>query len=162
MKLTIVNAINGPAGTGFELRMPKPPPKKDWEASLSTWILVCPGQSPAWDHYMLSLIHLRSIEGVRPAIIREPLATHEVIVLALEGKPVITKPRTWRTLSPANVMEQIELPSDDLAVVLCAEAAQAVVNGILPAEPMLSGQREPWRTSMVKTAAHLRGEDHAA
>jgi hypothetical protein len=34
-------------------------------------------------------------------------------------------------------------------------------HGILPAEPPLAGAVEPWRTCLLKSAAHQRGEVHA-
>lgn len=40
------------------------------------------------------------------------------------------------------------LASDVEARQVVALAAQLVVHGALPAEPLLSGQREPWRSTL--------------
>jgi hypothetical protein len=154
----------GPAGTATEVvgtLEPDDPP--DWRGTVATWFLDCPGQSPAWRHYLLFVIHLRPIEGVRPAEIRVPHATHEVYLFALDPQPGPTPMdvKAWRFLRPQNVMEQVQLPHDEAASELAGLAAKAVVEGKLPAEPPLSGAKEPWRTSVLQTAAHLRGEEHA-
>jgi hypothetical protein len=96
-------------------------------------------------------------------VISVPHATHEVILLALDpaGDPKPTRTKTWKRLFPINVCEQIQVPDDDAARQLLYQAALGVMQGILPAEPPLSGAVEPWRTVLLKTAAHLRGEEHA-
>lgn len=153
----------GPAGRAVELLLPAERESSAEEATLAAWFITAPGQSPAWSHYLLSAIHLRPIEGVKPAVITVPRATHELLVIALDpgSRPVPTDSSSWRWLLPVNVCEQVELPGDESAVELARMAARAVVLGALPAEPPLSGAVEPWRTSMVKTSAHLRGEEHA-
>lgn len=167
MRLRPGRVIEGPFGSATEVLWDAVT-VADWGATLATWFLDCPGQSPAWRHYGLSIIHLRPIEGEsKPATIRIPHATHEVLLVAYDPYDPELDPRpddveTWRFLMPVNVMEQIELPSDQAAVELLELCARAVVNGILPAEPMLAGAVEPWRTVLLRTAAHLRGEEHAS
>ncbi len=75
--------------------------------------------------------------------------------------PVPEDVNSWRLLLPVNVEEQIELPNDSDAKDLLAVCVRAVVNGTLPAEPALAGAVEPWRSSLIKTSAHYRGEPHA-
>jgi hypothetical protein len=148
----------GPAGRAVEVTIEDPRPMS---TAVSTWILECPGQSPAWTHYLLTVVHLRDQEGADPAVVNVPHATHEVGVLALDPKPfVLEDPSTWVPLFPVNVSEQLQLPDDAAAVTLAQLCARAVVNGMLPAEPPLAGAKEPWRTSLIQTAAHLRGEEH--
>lgn len=155
--------LRGVNGTATEVILPTPRPTPDQEATLAYWFLDCPGQAVAWNNYGLAVIHLRPIEGVRPAIVRVPGATHEVMLVALnpEKNPTLNDPASWQILTPINLMEQVQLPDDESAVDLLRDAAQAVVDGILWAEPPLAGQVEPWRTVLIKTAAHIRGEEHA-
>jgi len=155
-------ALNGPAGTAVEVVVDEVD-VPDHAATLAVWFLTCPGQSPAWGSYLLSVIHLRPIEGVRPAVVQVPGATHEAALAALspDGHPTPDDPRSWHPLAPYNVMEQVVVPDDRSAVELLERAAQAVLDGVLWAEPPLSGQVEPWRTVLAKTAAHARGEVHA-
>lgn len=163
VKVTTGRVLSGPAGTATELIFKGKPERPDWEATLGKWFLHCPGQSPAWDCYGLSMIHLREIKGVPPAIIRLPHATHEILLMAYDpdANPVATDVRTWRKLTPINLMEQVQLPSDDAARELLASCALEVIRGNLWAEPPLSGQVEPWRTVLIKTSAHARSEVHA-
>lgn len=112
---------------------------------------------------MLATITLAETEGFPTAHLNSPEMTHEVIVYALDPnqKPIPTDKSTWSILRPVNVSEQIELGSDGDAAELSVMLALAVLEGKLPAEPLLSGSREPWHTIVNGTAAHLRGEhDH--
>ena len=155
----------GPAGRAVEVVLP-PAGKRgrpDIDATVADWFIRAPGQSPAWECYTLGVIHLRPIEGVKPAVVTLPGATHEVLVVALNParEPTPTDVDSWEFLFPVNVCEQIHLPGDDEAVELARLCARAVVLGVLPAEPALAGAVEPWRSSLIKTSAHLRGEEHA-
>lgn len=140
----------------------------DQQATLAMWLLDCPLQSPAWDHYLISIVHLRPIDGqTKPAVIRVPHASHELLIVALsvqpgETKPTADDPTSWRPLTPINLAEQFEVPSDALAVHLLEAAIAAVLAGTLWAEPPLSGQVEPWRSTIIRSSAHLRGEAHAS
>lgn len=156
--------LYGAAGTATEVVVTKAPTLSQ-SAIVASWFLHCPGQAIFWNDYLLSTIHLRPIDGdPRPAEIRWPGSTHELILLALDPDehPSPADPSTWEPLMPPNFCEQFEVPSDEAAADLVARAARAVVDGLLPAEPPLSGQVEPWRTAIIRTSAHLRGEEHAS
>jgi hypothetical protein len=163
MKLKLGEKLGGPTGTAQEVLMDGEPGQPAWVATQAIWFLDCPGQSVAWDRYILIVDHLRPIPETPPANLRFPSATHEVTLAALDPgrSPVPTDHETWVMLHPLNVSEQVEVPNDDEARLLARLAAQAVVDGTLWAEPPLSGQKEPWRTSLIKSAAHARGEEHA-
>lgn len=154
--------VEGRCGTATELVVDEHD-RVDTTATVAAWVLDCPRQSPAWRYYTLAVIHLRPIEGEsRPANIRIPHATHEVLLIALANEePPEPDANTWQHLRPINLMEQVQLPDDEAAVELCRLVVEAVLAGTLWAEPPLSGQVEPWRTVLVKTSAHLRGEEHA-
>jgi hypothetical protein len=161
MRITLGETLAGPAGEATELVVHDA--DGPTTATVACWWLHCPGQSVAWDRYMLAAIHLRPIEGQQPAVVRVPHATHEVMLVALnpEKGPAPTDPATWQYLQPINLQEQVQLPDDATAVAMLRDCARAVVDGVLWAEAPLSGQVEPWRTSLIKTSAHLRGEEHA-
>jgi len=165
MRCTRGEVLLGAAGTATRLHPDLAGAERtEQAATVACWWLDCPGQSPAWRHYLLAVVHLRPIDGQEhDPVITVPGATHEVMVVALnpEANPDPEDTATWWFLRPHNVMEQIELPDDEAAIQLAEHAAHAVVKGVLWAEPPLSGQVEPWRTSILKTAAHLRGEEHA-
>lgn len=134
--------------------------RPDVAATVTLWFLTCPGQSPSWDHYYLSVIHLRPIDGVRPPIVRVPGATHEIMVAALDPRfsPTPFDQESWMPLFPLNVEEQLVLPSDASARELGRLATLAVLEGLLWAEPPVPGLVEPWRSVLQKSSAHLRGD----
>jgi hypothetical protein len=165
MRVIAGEPITGPAGTAtpvfpFVVHDPDEEPPED-TGSVATWILECPGQSPAWSHYQLAIVHLRPLPNGPPAQLRAPDMTHEVVVAALDPDlhPDPADVETWVRLFPINVTEQVKLPGDDEARDLLAEAARKVVEGVLPAEPALSGQREPWLSWLTNTARVLGGQD---
>lgn len=154
----------GPAGSAVEVMIVGELERPDWSATVSLWFITAPGQSPAWDKYLLSVVHLRDVPDVPPAKVNVPGATHEVMLRALDPTkhPTPLNADTWKHLIPINFVEQVQLPDDAAAKELVELAAVAVVRGVLWAEAPLAGQTEPWRTSILKTAAHLRGEEHAS
>lgn len=163
MILTIGAELDGPAGHATELLASENTLLADWRATIGVWMLWCPGQSPFWDLYRLSAVHLRPIEGQQyEPKLWYPEATHEIQLVALNPEkcviPVMTDTATWEALIPYNLIEQVTLPDDASAATLLAQAAMAVVDGKVWAEPPLSGQVEPWRGLLQGTAAHFRGE----
>lgn len=152
--------LEGPAGTAVEcLCTPGQDDPPAWAAGVANWFLDCPDQSPAWQHYRLGIVHLRQLPGVEPANLTVPGATHEVLLFALDpdAGPRPDDVESWRTLRPINLAEQVCLPDDEAAVQLLRRAVEDVVDGRLWAEPPLSGQVEPWRTTLTGAALRLRG-----
>lgn len=159
MKLKRGKYVEGAYGNGteviaVEIEVP------DEAATIRSWFFHCPGQSPAWEHYALHLIHLRDLPSVPPADKVSPEMTHELLLGALTPakNPVAENMETWAFLTPFNACEQFEVDSDEKAIEMTEMVAQAIVDGLLPAEPALSGAREPWHTVIKNTAAHFRGE----
>lgn len=156
--------LRGPYGTATEIlysfEITDPPDKK---GTVGIWFLTCRDQSPAWDKYMLSCIHLRPIENVKSPLMRFAEATHEYMLYAMnpEKNPRWDSVESWEPLRPINFVDQVMLPDDMAARQMLKDLAQAVVKGLLWAEPPLSHQREPWQQVLQNTAAHYRGEhDH--
>jgi hypothetical protein len=158
-----LETLDGPAGRAQNiLAEPDDIKRLDHSATLSAWFITAPGQSIFWSNFLLAIYHLRDIEGVASAKKVYEGVTHELILVALnpDRNPQPLDMQTWQHMTPINFVIQVELPSDEKAKELLALAAHAVVDGALWAEPPLSGQQEPWRTSILRTAAHLRGEAH--
>ena len=104
------NSFTGYAGKATEILFElEPGDKRDVQGTVAMWFLDCPGQSPAWRHYHLAIIHLRPIEGVKPAVITEEGATHEVILAAMDPakNPSPTDIETWSHLRPLNFVGQL-------------------------------------------------------
>lgn len=148
MKVKLGIIFSGPLVTATELiyTLDQSDPL-DWTGSIGTWFIDAPGQSIAWQRYLLSCVHLRPIAGEsRPVQLKFPGATHELVMAALdpETKPDPLKPETMRILHPLNLCEQIIVGNDAQASEILALCARCVAEGKLWAEPPLSGQREPW------------------
>lgn len=167
MKVQPGESIGGPFGTATQLLLdPDVDDPAEITATCAAWFVYSPMQTVApWNNFILSIFHLRPIPGAdKPeAHVRVAGATHEVMMYACnpDSNPDPTRPTSWVPLTPYNLMEQVHLNSDEQAVELARECAYAIVHGVLWAEPPLSGQVEPWRSSLIKTTAHIRGEEHA-
>lgn len=161
MKISLGKKLTARAGTATELLLTwEATDKPDFQGTVAGWFLDCPGQSPAWRHYGLSVISLRDIPGVKPARIDKPGATHEVMLVAYDPKanPDPLEPDSWLMLTPMNFAGQICLPSDEHAKSMLYSLAQGVIHGILWAEPPLSGQREPWARQLELCEEHAAGK----
>lgn len=114
------------------------PKNPDQEATLGAWLIHAPGQSPAWDHYLLMLVHLRDLPGqTRRASRQFPEAEHQMTLFALgrKGHPVKDDYATWWPLFPANGELQFGGATDEQALTALDVLAYAICNGSLPAEP---------------------------
>lgn len=141
--------IVGVSGQAMQVLFEREPTDKpDIAGTVAMWFVECPNQSPAWRHYHVALIHLRPIEGVKPAYIRRPGATHEIVIAALDPSkwPTANNAESWSFLTPLNLEEQIKMPDDATAEHLLEHAIEQMIAGHLWAEPPLSHQVEPWRS----------------
>lgn len=129
--------------------------------SVVTYIIRAPGQA-LWDHYMVSVVHLRDTPGIDAAIKHAPNMTHEFMLIALNPElfPTPTDPNSWQHLEPLNVVQQIECGDDRQAERLADLAARAICDGFIPAEPSLPGELAAWRESIRMTAEHGRTGGH--
>ncbi|MDE2100445.1 MAG: hypothetical protein KGL39_24550 [Patescibacteria group bacterium] len=153
MKLSLGQFKSGSAGTAQEILMTRDVTDEPaTQATISQWLLTCPGQSPMWERYLISLIHLRDIEGVKKANFQRPGMTHELLIAALnpEKKLDVLDPETWSFLTPLNLVEQFKMHDDASALALFEHCIDNVLEGRLWAEPPLSLQVEPWRSFIRK------------
>lgn len=147
--------IEGPGNTWAQEITARPRP--DSQATLASWLLYIPGVSPAWSHYMVSIITLEDIEGVPPAVKRYPQAKYEIMVVALDptGRPDANDPETLRILNPINYTLQFhDFPRQHIP-----DLGKALVKGFLhsdlPIEPEgMLGARTYIALTIQKTLAH--------
>jgi hypothetical protein len=134
--------------------------RTEYSASIATWFIRAPAWHPFWSCYMLGLVHLRDMSGVKPANKDYPEAEFEVMVWALnpELNPSPADRSTWGMLDPINVRVQFHGIGDDDARTLAAALVRGVVHGSLNPEPSgISGAREYWTKAVRDTADHFRG-----
>lgn len=157
----------GVAGRAWTVPLVPPDerPVPDWRGTVAAWIVDAPAAHPLWNFYCVCVIHLRVIDGVRPAIVRLEGATHELMILALDpGHPVpaleafgrCESPLRW--LSPIDVMEQFIVADDAQAEHLGELATRAIVDGLLSPDQDF---RRAWARAIAHTASHLAEGGHA-
>ena len=136
------------------------------------WWLLTGSWHPLWSQFILSVVHLRQIEGMKEPLLQFPGATHEMLVFALNpGEP----PREHLAdlletkgiasvgyLEPIDVVHQFEATDEEM-VDIADWCAFGCVNGILTpsTDDNRLYYREQWLGAVVKTLAHMRGEEHA-
>ena len=130
----------------------------DHEASISSWLLTGPFH-PAWNQWVLTMIHLRDIPGVKPATIKREGATHEVVIMSVDPKHPVTEAIAQagmcKYLTPPDLMHQFECPDDATADRIAMLMARAVVDQIASPDSDFAGR---WPQIIENTIAHERGE----
>lgn len=131
----------------------------DWSGCLVQWQVNATCYHPMWSWWLVQLIHLRPIEGVRPPVVRLPGATHELVICSLDpGKPMLdpdekpTDARTYAILTPIDVEEQVAGLDDAAAVKVCELAVRAIVDGHMSPD---QDYRSAWRDTLKRTAEHV-------
>ena len=127
--------FTGPRGDMWKAKTPSVPSEPAHMATLGCWILTIPGAHPWWHDYLLSIVHLRDIPGVPPAIKHFPEATHEIMLYALDPDVDPPDPDDGdnfhpKFLTPANLVEQIHGVTDEQARSITEKLGRAFVDGI--------------------------------
>lgn len=158
--------LSGPQGHAWRVPLWRTDPAH--EACLAVWLVEAPGYHPAWSRWLMNLIHLRDIPGVKPAHRKFPSATHELVIAALdpesygEHDAVIagTPPKDfgWQHLTPIDVIEQFEVPADQMAVRIAELSVGCILDGKLSPD---QDYRRVWHDVLATTAQHLREGRHA-
>ena len=101
---------------------------------------------------MLSVVHLRPVEGMGPAHLQFPKATHEILLAALDPDQ-----EGLSMLRPLNFCDQMQVDCDEAAVEVASRLVTMVVAGLLWAEPPMSCQVEPWASTLRALSGEFRG-----
>ena len=103
--------------------------------NVCAWIIHAPYAHPVWHSYCLNAIALRDVEGVPPAHISLPGATHEFFLMALDPDPEggrtyeLDKPFPY--LTPPNFVAQVWAASDEEMAKWMEATVRDVVDGKL-------------------------------
>lgn len=167
----------GPYGTAAELPVKDTP---EYSETVCHWLITGTRFHPFWTQWTLVVVRLREVEGRPPIRYQFEGATHELLVIALNpeygdkdillpnGSPAkqwsgpsafteFTERKGLPYLTPIDVCIQFEATDDEMTE-LAGYACKAVVAGQLSPDQDF---REGWKVSLVKTLAHIRGEEHA-
>lgn len=160
--------LRGPTASAWKLKKPIGG-RKDWEACLESWILNGPGFHPAWAWWQISVVHLRDIPDVPPAVKHYPKAEYEFSITALnpeKGMPDIDlleagkdwgEPNTSKFLLPQDVAKQFHGVGDEQAAKICTAAIRAIVSGFLSPD---QDHRSAWNHSIEETVRHMADGRH--
>lgn len=167
----------GPYGLAVELPIRDSP---EFSETVCYWLVTGEKFHPLWTQWLLTVARLREVEGLPPVNYQFEGATHEFLITSLNpeyGDKDITLPsgspgKQWSGpeafmdfavreglpyLTPIDVSIQFEGTDDEMST-MAIYACKAIVHGQL--SPDQDFRRE-WKTSLVKTLAHIRGEEHA-
>lgn len=97
---------------------------------LAVCLLHCPGAHPFWGWWLMSLVHLRPVEGL-PPVKASPGATHEISVLVVDPERCpepdpATGERGYPLLTPPDVVLQFAAADDEEARALFAWLGEEV------------------------------------
>jgi hypothetical protein len=159
--------LEGPYGRAFRIDLDG---LERTEETVCSWVITSPIWHPSWSQYWLNVVRLRfGVPGFPDPVLRFAGATHELSLVVLDPhrgpwtrtKVAATK-RQLPFLLPVNIAEQFTATDVEMAT-LAAFCAVGVLHGALNPETSDAPERirEDWLSSMVKTLAHMRGEDHA-
>lgn len=96
-------------------------------AALRHVLLRRPDAHPVWSEYVLSLVHLRPLEG-KPAKLQHPDSSHEIVCFALdpESNPDPDDVRSYEVLTPVNLCYQLRGLDDQQALSVFSRFLQAL------------------------------------
>lgn len=107
----------------------------DWNGHVAGWIVEAPWANVMWHSYLVSVIHLRPIPGVRPPVIHLPGATHEMMVIALDPgcarDPTVVNGDGAAFLTPLNFVGQFIAEHDAAALERVERDVLEIVDGNL-------------------------------
>lgn len=141
-------------------RVPKPPDApKDQDATVAAWLIEGPFH-PAWQHWLMSVVHLREIPGVKPAVKRYPEAAYEFLIASLhaDGGHDPDQPQGWLWLQPLDVCEQFHGMGDGEAADMLRVFVGAVCDGIASPD---SDYRRFWQQQLDLAMQHAAGRHQA-
>ena len=98
--------INGPGAQAWHIPLHAMSPVAR-QATIGAWF-IHGAFHPCWDHWLMSIVHLRDLPGTPPARKQSPEAQYEFIIasLANEGGHDPLHPETMEILSPLDLCYQ--------------------------------------------------------
>lgn len=134
----------------------------DQDATVGCFLVQAPGAHAFWDHYIVSVVHLRPIVGVKPPVITRAGATHELMIMALNPEQPLPSPVVapgWQIhfLTPIDVIEQFRVADDAIADKVLELAVRAIVDGCGSPD---QDWRRWWTNAIAETAAHFNEGTH--
>jgi hypothetical protein len=153
--------VKGPFGRAWVLNTKTEVPEH--QACLGSWLVRVPGAHPFWEHWLVSIIHLRDIPGVRPAHKRYPEAEFEFGIYSInpercpEPDPDQAVTPGYPLLEPPDVIEQFHGISDRDAFRVAEAGISAILNGRISPDQDF---RAMWKRLIMGTVDHFIAGAH--
>lgn len=131
------------------------PRTKDQEATLAVWLIEGPFH-PFWSRWVASAIHLRNIEGVRPAHLEAPDMTHELLIASVNPDSEVKEgfPQLGDLLTPIDQVVQFRARDDEAARRVLERVLDLVCDGASPDQDF----RSFWRRVIPEIAGAVEAE----
>jgi hypothetical protein len=153
--------LKGKAAKAWNLRLVRTRP--DHEGCLAGWLVHAPYSHPIWPWKQISVIHLRDIPGVKPAVKHYAEAEYEFSIVSINPEECPHPDpdevaEGYPSLIPPDVIAQFDVKgSDHDAVRVCESAIRAIVNGVMVPDV---DYRAVWKQAVEGTAKHFRTGAH--
>lgn len=121
-------------------------------------LIRCPKAHPAWEYWVVGLIHLRDEPGVAPSLKLYPEATHEILAVALDPAaplPSLEDFDGYKYLTPIDQSVQFHVPTDAHAAHVFMRMLELCCEGFMSPD---SDCQSTWASQSGHLAAHQRGE----
>lgn len=132
--------IKGPVAKVWKI--PDPTIYKE-KATLIMYLIESTRFHPVWNHWVISMIHLRDIEGVKPAHKLYSNAEYELMGISINPEecpnPDPSKPEEFRYLRPMDLSIQFNGLTDEQVKVMCTEMMNLVTTGHLSPDQDFEG-----------------------
>lgn len=159
--------VTGRAGRAWALSRPESTKRPDHAASLASYVVNVPGAHAYWSWWMVTMIHLRDIPGVRPAHKDYSEAEYEFSIVSLDpthGEPPdidgfeLGTCEGFHHLTPPDVVKQFHSVTDDVVKTIALLAIRAICDGRLSPDQDF---RSRWNQTIDDTVAHYVAGKHA-
>lgn len=131
---------------------------KDWEASIASWVVEANGFHPLWNRWVVSAIHLRPIEGVKPASLQFETATHEFVIAAIDPESEFDVDRPpFMFLMPLDLTHQVGGIDDAQAARIVSLMVRTILDGNMSPDQDF---RSLWESLLDNTARHMAEGKH--
>lgn len=123
-------------------------------ACLRAVLMHLPGSHPFWSRYQVALVHLRPMEGMPPARLRFPDASHEVHIFSLDPDtlPNPADPNSIRRLSPPDLAHQLRGLDDARALAVFDAFVRALDSRQLSPDSDFRRMNEAWLEHAASTS----------
>lgn len=157
--------FTGKYGKAWRVHMPPVGQRgrPDVDASIDMFIVQRRGAHVLWDHWGVTMIHLRPIEGCRPPHITVPGATHELMIVALNPEKPLPPLNSAAPdfapayLTPIDIAQQFICPDDAFAQHLLELSVDAIIAGYISPD---EDARRDWQASIATTLEHYQDGTH--